>query len=107
MSPLHPKNNIQGEGPEDFNEVQTVKYPKLLARQQAFVRRITEEVNSFDNIILEICDEPIVYGTSRELAGPWLRRLVETAAQTESKLPKSTCSANRCRARSVGRSISR
>ena len=59
-----------------------------MRRQDEFVRRIVEEVNSFDNVILEICDEPTVYGTPKALAGPWIGHLVEVVKQTESGLPK-------------------
>ncbi len=88
MSPLFWKNNIQREGRTDYNGVQTLKHPGLVRRQEAFVRRIVEELNSFDNVILEICDEPTVYGTPRALAGPWIGHLVEVVKQTESGLPK-------------------
>ena len=89
MSPLYWKNNIQGEGRiSDYNAVQTLAHPDLLRRQEEFVRRIVQEVNAFDNVILEICDEPFSYGTPRDLAGPWIRRLVEVVKQTESALPQ-------------------
>jgi hypothetical protein len=88
MSPLFWKNNIQGEGNVDKDDVQTLKHPKLVRRQEDFIRRIVQEVNSFDNVILEICDEPFSYGTPRDLAGPWIAHLVEVVRQTESKLPQ-------------------
>jgi hypothetical protein len=88
MSPLYWKNNIQGEGRSDYDGVQTLKHPDLVRRQNEFVRRIVEEVNAFDNVILEICDEPTVYGTTRTLAGPWIGHLVEVVKQTEIGLPK-------------------
>jgi len=88
MSPLYWKNNIQGEGRTDYNGVQTLKHPDVLRRQEGFVRRIVQEVNPFDNVILEICDEPTVYGTPKELAGPWIGHLVEVVNQTEMGLPK-------------------
>jgi hypothetical protein len=87
-SPLYPKNNIQGVGPEDYNEVQTLRHPDLLRRQEAFVRRIVHEVNSYDNIILEICDEPFAYGSSPSLAGAWIGHFVDVIRQTEAALPK-------------------
>jgi hypothetical protein len=89
MSPLHWKNNVQaGDHIDDCNEVQTLKHPDLVRRQEEFVRRIVQEVNAFDNVILEICDEPFSYGTPRELAGPWIAHLVEVVRQTESALPQ-------------------
>ena len=88
MSPLNGNNNIQGESHSDYNGVQTLNHPELFGRQEAFVRRIVQEVNAFDNIILEICDEPFSYGTPRTLAGPWINRLVEVVKQTENALPR-------------------
>ncbi len=88
VSPLYWKNNIQGEGRIDKDDVQTLKHPEFVRRQDAFVRRIVEEVNSFDNVILEICDEPFSYGTSRTLAGAWIEHLVGVVKQTEDSLPQ-------------------
>ncbi len=89
MSPLFWKNRIQAEERiDDYNAVQTLKHPDLVRRQEEFVRRIVQEVNSFDNVILEICDEPTVYGTPAALAGPWIGHLVEVVKKTESGLPK-------------------
>jgi hypothetical protein len=89
MSPLYWKNNIQAaDHIDDYNDVQTLKHPDLVRRQQEFVSRIVREANSFDNVILEICDEPTVYGTPSALAGPWIGHLVDVVKQTESGLPK-------------------
>ena len=89
MSPLFWKNNIQREDRlSDCNGVQTLAHPALLRRQEEFVRRIVREVNRFDNVILEICDEPSSYGTPQAQAGPWIARLLEVIKQTESTLPQ-------------------
>jgi hypothetical protein len=88
MSPLFWKNNIQGEGRDHYNDVQTLKHPALVRRQEQFVHRIVQEVNSFDNVILEVCDEPSSYGTPLSLAGPWVAHLVQVIRQTESELPQ-------------------
>ncbi len=91
-SPLFWKNNIQGVGHIHESEVQTLKHPELLRRQEDFVRKIVQEINSFDNVILEICDEPSSYGspygTPLKLAGAWLRHLIELVSKTEASLPK-------------------
>jgi hypothetical protein len=88
VSPLYWKNNIQGEGHVDKDDVQTLKHADLVRRQEEFVRRIVEETNPFDNVILEICDEPFSYGTPRALAGAWIGHLVNVIKQTESVLPQ-------------------
>jgi hypothetical protein len=52
------------------------------------VGRIVQEVNSFDNVILEICDEPFSYGGRRAPAGPWSGHRGEVVKQTEAALPQ-------------------
>ena len=87
ISPLYYENNIQGVGKCGFEDAQTMKHADLVEREADYVRKITEEVNSFDNVILEICDEPSLF-TSVEEAGPWVRHLVQVLYETDSKLPK-------------------
>jgi hypothetical protein len=71
----------------DYTDAQTLKHPDLVKRMEDYVRKIAEEVNGFDNVILEICDEPSLF-TSVEEAGPWVRHLVHFLFETEAKLPK-------------------
>jgi len=84
---LYYENNVQGVGKVDFKDAQTLKYPDLVQRQIEYVRKITQEVNGYDNVILEICDEPSNYTQAAE-AGPWVGRLLEVVHNTESTLPK-------------------
>ena len=88
ISPLYYKNNIQGENNYHFNDFQTLKHPDLVKRQDDYVRKIVQEVNGFDNVILEICDEPLLNGTPIKEAGDWIGHVVELIKNTESKLPK-------------------
>ncbi|PYT33544.1 MAG: hypothetical protein DMG58_07010, partial [Acidobacteria bacterium] len=88
MSPLYFENNIQGEGRCDYEDAQTLKHADVVRREDDYVRKITEEVNGFDNVILEICDEPYLTGTPIELAGPWIAHNVEVIKKAESTLPK-------------------
>src|SRR5271170_2009847 len=87
LSPLYYENNIQRVGKCDFKDAQTLKYPDLVQRESEYVRKITQEVNDYDNVILEICDEPALF-TAYEEAGPWVGRLLEVVHTTESTLPK-------------------
>jgi hypothetical protein len=52
------------------------------------VRQITTAVNPFDNVILEICDEPYLTGTPIDLAGAWIAHELDVIRQTEAALPK-------------------
>jgi hypothetical protein len=87
ISPLYFKNNIQGEGNCGFNDTQTLNYPDVAGRQSDYVRKIVQEVNSFDNVILEICDEPILFDTPDSLAGLWIKHMVNVIKETEKSLP--------------------
>jgi hypothetical protein len=86
LSPLYYQNNIQGVGKCDFKDAQTLKHPDLVQRQDEYVSKITREVNGYDNVILEICDEPANYTPPAE-AGPWVGHLLEVVHNTESQLP--------------------
>jgi hypothetical protein len=88
MSPLYYENNIQGEGRCDYEDAQTLKHSDVVRREDDYVRKIIQEVNEFDNVILEICDEPYLTGTPIELAGPWIAHNVEAIKKAESTLPK-------------------
>jgi len=88
MSPLYYENNVQGEGRCDYEDAQTLKHADLVRREDDYVRKITQEVNAFDNVILEICDEPYLTGTPIELAGPWIAHTVEVIKNTERALPQ-------------------
>jgi hypothetical protein len=87
ISPLYYENNIQGIGKCDFEDFQTLKDADLVQRESDYVSKITQEVNAYDNVILEICDEPAVFTPFAEV-GPWVGHLLEVVHNTESKLPK-------------------
>lgn len=86
ISPLYYKNNIQGVGNCHFNDAQTLKHPDLLKAEDDYVRKIVQEVSAFDNIIFEICDEPLLNGTPIEMAGAWIRHTINVIKEAESPL---------------------
>lgn len=88
FQPMYHENNIQGIGNCAFNEVQTLTDTSLAARHEAYVRKITEEVNEFDNVILDICDEPFQDGCPPALYNPWISRMIDAITNTESTLPE-------------------
>jgi hypothetical protein len=87
ISPLYFENNIQGVGKCDFKDAQTLKHPDLVKRESDYVSKITQEVNTYDNVILEVCDEPSLYTPHAE-AGPWVGHLLEVVHNAERTLPK-------------------
>lgn len=91
ISPLYYENNVQGVGKGTFQEAQTLRHPDLVERESDYVRKITQEVNSYDNVILEMCDEAPDIGeppTPLTEAGAWVSHLVDVVAETEKSLPK-------------------
>jgi len=88
LCPLYYKNNVQGAGNCHFNDAQTLKDVELLRRESDYVAKIVQEVNKYDNVILEICDEPTINGTPPDEAGKWLDHMIDVVVKTEEKLPK-------------------
>ena len=87
LSPLYYENNIQGVGKGDYLTAQTMKDRDLVQRMDQYVSKITQEVNPFDNVILEICDEPSLF-TAHAEAGPWVSHFIEVIQAAERALPK-------------------
>lgn len=80
LSPMNAANNINGIGRMQRTEAYTLKYPKLLAVQDAMVHRIVEELKDFDNLYYEICNEAYFGGVTLE----WQAHIAETITDTES-----------------------
>jgi hypothetical protein len=79
LSPMNAVNNINGIGTMKRTEVYTLKYPRLMAVQDAMVCRIVEELKYFDNLYYEICNEPYFGGVTLE----WQAHISETIAKAE------------------------
>src|SRR5262249_18410853 len=57
-SPMKASNNVNDVGKVDKHQVYTLdKEPALLAMQEAMARKIVTELNGFDNLYYEICNE--------------------------------------------------
>ncbi len=90
-SPLHPANNIQKEGPSGLNSFllfQTLKDSQLVKRQELFVKKIITELNSFDNLYYEICNEPYNEQKDSLSVDAWHHLIVQLIKTTERNLPK-------------------
>ena len=79
LSPMNAANNINGIGTMKRTEAYTLKYPNLLAVQDAMVRRIVEELKDFDNLYYEICNEPYFGGVTLE----WQAHIAQTITEAE------------------------
>lgn len=75
LSPLNPANHVNGPGrPVGRTNLFTLdRHGGLLEAQEAMVRKVVGELRDFDNVLLEICNEPYFAGVSldwqRHIAG--------------------------------------
>lgn len=84
ISPMNASNNINNVGAVDRNDVYTLdKNGGVLSYQEAMVRKLVTELNGFDNIIFEICNEPYFGGVTLE----WQRHIASVIKDTEKSLP--------------------
>ncbi|HMJ64000.1 MAG TPA: DUF6298 domain-containing protein, partial [Candidatus Binatia bacterium] len=83
-SPMNSANNINGIGRVSRNEVYALKEEQLTAAQEAVARKIVNELNTFDNVYYEVCNEP--YERSG-MHPDWQSRIVQVITEAESSLP--------------------
>jgi PA14 domain len=84
VSPMNPANNINRLGPSVRDDVLTLdRSGGLLPVQEALARRMVEAVAGFDNVILEICNEPYVKNVPKD----WQRHLATVVQQAVARLP--------------------
>lgn len=84
VSPMNPRNHVNEIGNPPRKEVFTLKHAKLLAAQEAFVRKAVTELNGFDNLYFEICNEPYFEG----VADDWQAHIAQVIVETEKGLPR-------------------
>ncbi len=84
VNPMNARNNVNGVGNVPREEVYTLKHPELLKRQLAFVAKVVGELNEFDNVYFEICNEPYFGGVTRE----WQDRIAAAIVDAEKDRPK-------------------
>ncbi len=84
LSPQNAANNVNGIGNIARTNVYTLdKNGGLLAAQEALTRKIVTELNGFDNVYYEICNEPYFGGVKME----WQHRIADVITETEKSLP--------------------
>ncbi len=84
-SPMNVRNNVNGIGGVGRHEVYNARDKDLLAVQQAVVRKLVVELNEFDNLYYEICNEPYERGG---LTSQWNDLIVAAVVETEASLPR-------------------
>lgn len=83
LSPMNAANNVNGVGKLARNAAYNrQKNGNLQAVQEAVVRKIVTELNGFDNLYYEVCNEPYFGGVTDD----WQRRIVDVIAEAEKPL---------------------
>lgn len=84
FSPQNAINNVNGVGSVARTNVYTLdKNGGLLAVQEAMTRKFVTELNEFDNLYYEICNEPYFGGVAME----WQHHVADVIVETEKSLP--------------------
>ncbi|MGN6545535.1 MAG: hypothetical protein ACTHK7_10845 [Aureliella sp.] len=84
LSPMNASNNVNGVGKVDREAVYNrEKNGQLQAMQEAVVRKLVTELNRFDNLYFEVCNEPYFGGVTDD----WQRRIVDVIVEAEKSLP--------------------
>lgn len=85
--PFHPRNNvngINGDRNEDGLgvEIHELLDPKITALQEAYVRKVVDTVNEFDNVLYEISNE------NHPPSTPWQYHIIRVVKAYEQTQPK-------------------
>lgn len=87
--PYHPANNINGldDAPEDTARgpsPHSLRHPRTVAHQEAYVRKVLETVNDLDNVLFEITNEDPGSASDTQ----WQYHIINFIKRTEKTLPK-------------------
>jgi hypothetical protein len=86
VCPLHPDNNVNGTPACPREEVFTLKHPALLDIQLAMTRKLVQELQPYDNLYYEICNEPYFGGVTME----WQHRIIDEIVAVACRSSTST-----------------
>jgi hypothetical protein len=85
LSPMNATNNVNSIGNLARTNVYTLgKNGPLQAVQEAMTRKVVTELNEFDNVVYEICNEPYFGGVTME----WQHRIADVIVETEVALKR-------------------
>jgi hypothetical protein len=84
-SPMNAANNVNGIGTVDKYQVFSGHDKQLLDVQTTLARKLATELNAFDNLYFEICNEPYERGG---LTQTWNDAILDAIVQAERSLPK-------------------
>jgi hypothetical protein len=83
LSPMNAANNINDVGKLPRTSVyDRKKNGALQAIQESLVKKLVAELNGFDNLYFEVCNEPYFGGVTDD----WQRRIIDVLVETEKPL---------------------
>lgn len=85
--PFHPQNNVNGIDADQNKdgrglEIHTLSNPSVTALQEAYVRKVIDTVNNFDNVLYEISNE------NHPLSTKWQYHMIRYIKRYEKNKPK-------------------
>jgi hypothetical protein len=85
VSPMNPRNNVNGLGPAGRNDAMTLdRSAGLLPVQEAVARQVLEAALPFDNVYLEVCNEPY----DGRVPDDWQRHMAGVLAAAQESSPR-------------------
>lgn len=85
--PYHPSNNINELGLSESDslrlEIYTLKHDKVTRLQEAYVKKVIETVNEFDNVLYEISNE------NNPVSTEWQYHMINFIKETEAEMGNS------------------
>jgi hypothetical protein len=98
---MYHSNNIQNIGHYEMKDcglytTTNSKNQEIIKYQKAYIRKIANELNRYDNLIYDICDEPSLQGLPDgsiivhpdSIIIPWINVMKDAFIQAEESLPK-------------------
>ncbi|MHB9033419.1 MAG: cellulase family glycosylhydrolase [Anaerolineae bacterium] len=92
LNPLHHENNVNGTPQIQWAEYMSLRHPKIVEYQLKHVRKVVAEINRYDNVIIEVCNEPGGFVQEPKFPSPsevneWQKLLIGTIRKVEQDLP--------------------
>jgi hypothetical protein len=93
-APMNPRNNVNGTPDAGARGYLSLEHPALLARQEAYARKLVAELNRYDNLFFNLCNEPWFYNQEQPgfVSQPpaavkaWIGRVAEWVVEEETRL---------------------
>ena len=94
QAPLNPRNNVSGTADVGAKGYLSVSGGSVLERQEAYARKLAAELNRYDNVFFNLCNEPWFYNQEKPgfVSQPpaavkeWIGRVSEWMVDEETRL---------------------